>query len=87
MIGIDPDLTIIIDVSLQTARDRMYARGDADKDRMEEIEGMLEHEHKTLMQLADEFPDRIIKVSGEGEPDEVFERVKSAIRSRLNIID
>ena len=66
MIGVDPDLTILIDISLETVALRMSHRTGSDPDRMEKVAGMQQHEYLAFQKLAEEFPDRIVKVSGEG---------------------
>jgi dTMP kinase len=84
MIGLDPDLTILIDISLETVQKRMAVRTGDDPDRMEQVSGMQQHEYKAYQKLAAEFPDRIIKVSGEGSVVQVATRVRDVIRPYLD---
>lgn len=85
MIGLDPDLTIVLDVDLKVALDRLGYRGDAQVDRMEAIPGMLAHEHVTYHELIEQFPDRIVRVSGEGTETDVAARVRQVIAEKLQL--
>jgi dTMP kinase len=85
MIGRDPDLTILIDISLETARRRIGDRTGAGVDRMEKVPGMLEHEYNAYQALANQFPERIVKVSGEGSVIEVASLVRQLVQLKVSL--
>lgn len=78
-----PDLTILVDVDLATARERLATTG-AEEDRLEQAgTEFFERVHAGYQELALRWPHRVVKVSGIGAPDDVEHRVDSVITSTL----
>lgn len=75
MIGIEPQLTFVIDVPPETALARGVARGGSE----DRFEGMgLAFQQKLqagFIDLAKTFPDRVRLIDGGGSPDDVAARV------------
>jgi dTMP kinase len=79
MIGVEPDLTLILDIAPDTALARGLAR-DSGEDRFEEFGLSFQDAiRQGFRALADEFPDRCVLVNAEGTADEVAPRVRAAI--------
>lgn len=79
-----PDITIFIDVSVETALTRMQTRGEKDRLDLESIE----FHHKVrngYHQICEMFKDRIVTVNGENPLEDVineaYTKVKEFIRS------
>jgi dTMP kinase len=78
-----PDLTILVDVDLATARERLAATG-AEEDRLEQAgAAFFERVHDGYRHIAGRWPERIVTVSGAGAPDEVERRVDDAVTTTL----
>jgi dTMP kinase len=78
-IGLEPDLTLILDLDPATARDRHRARG-GDEDRFERFGAVFQARLRDgFLALAAEFPDRCRVVSAEGAPDVVAARVAAQV--------
>ncbi len=80
--GLTSDLTLWIDLDVETCLARLQARGLADR-----IEGGDRAFHQRLYEgfatLAGQFPDRIVRIEGQGSEDEVAERVQAVICDRF----
>lgn len=79
MIGVEPDLTFIIDLDPQDAAARAAGRGGAE-DRFERLG--LDFQHRLqigFQQLARDFPDRVRLIDGTGAPAQVAARVRAAM--------
>ncbi len=77
--GLMPDLTVLIDVSVETARSRLGGSAD----RFEREDGDFhERVRAGYLQLA-EADDTWVRIDGEGTVDEVAARVDAAIADRL----
>ena len=79
VIGIEPDLTFLIDMDPAAALARSKARGGAE-DRFESLG--LEFQQRLragFLELAREYPDRIRVIDGEGPEDAVAARVLAAL--------
>ena len=79
MIGIDPDLTFVIDIAPEISLSRGQARGGVE----DRVEGMgLEFQRRLsagFRALATEAPERIRLIDGMGHEDEVAARVLAAL--------
>ncbi|WEF23073.1 dTMP kinase [Paracoccus sp. S3-43] len=78
-IGVDPDLTFVIDLDPATALGRGHARGGAE-DRFESLG--LDFQRRLAQgfrALAQEFPTRVRLIDGSGGADEVAARVRAAL--------
>jgi dTMP kinase len=81
-IGIDPDLTIILDLDPGTAVGRGQARGGAE-DRFERFGPEFQARLRAgFLALAAEFPDRCRVVRAEGPAEGVADRVAAAVGLR-----
>jgi dTMP kinase len=79
MIGLEPDLTLILDLDPDTARTRGLARG-GDEDRFERFGADFQHRLRAgFLALAAEFPDRCRVISAEGAPDAIAARIAEAV--------
>lgn len=79
MIGIEPDLTLVIDIDPATALDRGVARGGSE-DRFESLGlGFQQRLVAGFRALAAENPARVRLIDGRGTPDEVAARVRAAL--------
>ena len=82
--GLKPDLTLLLDISPETARQRMRSRESATNisaDRIE-CEGAEFHERirRGFAELARREPTRILTVDANGTPDEVWEEIWKSLR-------
>jgi dTMP kinase len=78
--GLQPDLTICIDVDAAIGLDRVLSRRGVTRDRMEE-QTLAFHKRvrEIYLELARQHPERIRLVDGNGTVDEVAERVWKAV--------
>jgi len=81
--GLEPDLTILIDLPVEEGLERAGNRSG--KDRIEQ-ESVMFHERVAAMfrRLAEEYPERIKVVDGTKSPDNVFEAIRPHIDALLN---
>lgn len=85
--GLKPDLTLLLDVSPETARRRMRSRESATNSSADRIEreGAEFHERirRGFAELAKSEPSRIVTIDANGTPDEVWGEIwKSLTRIR-----
>jgi dTMP kinase len=82
--GIQPDLTICLDIDTETGLGRTRLRNGANRDRMDEE--ALEFHRKVrsiYLKLAAEQPDRIKIVDGNGSIEVVAERIWEVVKDRV----
>lgn len=80
--GLMPDLTVLIDVSYETSRERLHRRGNVD-DRLEKMEEAFHRRARAgFLELAKSDP-RVVVIDGEREESEVFNSAMEAIRRAL----
>lgn len=80
--GLMPDLTLLIDVSYETSRERLHARGNVD-DRLEKMEEAFHRRARAgFLELAKSDP-RIVVIDGERDEAHVFQAAMEAIRRAL----
>lgn len=85
--GLDPDLTIVLDMDPRVALDRALGRNS----RSETREGRLDEEplefhervRQGFLELAERWPERVTVLDAAGGPDRVFERVVGALPEGL----
>jgi dTMP kinase len=78
--GLQPDLTICIDIDLETAIERAKSRNT--RDRMEEQAVEFHNRvREAYLELARQYPQRIRLIDGRGSLAEVAERVWEAVRN------
>lgn len=80
----EPDLTFVIDLDPETARDRMSVRDDAEA-RFESFG--LEFQHALrhgFLALAEEFPQRIVVIDGHQSEDEIAAEIFSTFMSHYS---
>ena len=74
-IGIEPDLTLILDIDPDTALARGLARG-GDEDRFERFGADFQHRLRAgFLALAEEFPDRCRIIPANGPVEEITARI------------
>lgn len=79
MIGIEPDLTIVMEVDAETALNRALGRAGSEE-RFENMGLELQERIRDgFSDIAREFPDRIRLVDGAGDQDAVASRVSSVV--------
>ena len=81
-IGVDPDLTLILDMDPAIALNRGLARSSGE-DRFEDFG--LEFQQKLragFLALAEEAPERCVVIDAQGEPDDIASRLLEAVRAR-----
>lgn len=79
MIGVEPDLTFVIDVDPATALGRGNARGGSE-DRFESLGlGFQQTLAAGFRSLAQQYPNRVRLIDGSGSVDEVAIRVRAAL--------
>ena len=82
--GLKPDLTLLLDVSSETAQARMRKREAATNTAADRIEKAGEGFHARLrtgfVELAKAEPERIVTIDANGTPDEVWELVWESMR-------
>ena len=81
--GLDPDLTVVLDMDPRVALGRALHRNletETREGRLDE-EPMEFHEQVRtgFLKLAERWPDRVIVVDAAGDPEEVFQRVVGAL--------
>jgi dTMP kinase len=80
--GLMPDLTLLIDVSYETSRERLHRRGNVD-DRLEKMEESFHRRARAgFLELAKRDP-RIVVIDGEQDETKVFQRAMDAIQRAL----
>jgi dTMP kinase len=80
--GLMPDLTLLMDVTLETSGRRIAARGEV-VDRMEQ-EGMAFHQRvrRGFLEMA-AHDDRVVAINGERSPEEVADAAMAALSALL----
>jgi dTMP kinase len=80
--GLMPDLTLLIDVSYETSRERLHRRGNVD-DRLEKMEEAFHRRARAgFLELAKSDP-RIVVIDGEQDETAVYKGAMEAIRRAL----
>ena len=91
---LSPDLTILLDVDVETARARLASRGALDRieKSVEEsgegfvdsgISGFMTRVARGYKELAKRFPERILVVDADQEVERVAESVRQSLKARL----
>jgi dTMP kinase len=85
MLGVVPDVTLVLDVSDGVAVDRQLKRG-ADADRYERLDALF---HARVRQgfrdIAAAAPERCVLLPGDGSEAEVHAAIMTALRARLSL--
>jgi dTMP kinase len=80
--GLMPGLTLLIDVSYETSRERLHRRGNVD-DRLEKMEEAFHRRARAgFLELA-KSDSRIVVIDGEQDEAQVFKAAMEAIRRAL----
>lgn len=83
MIGLEPDITILMDIDPAESLRRGLARNGTEE-RFESMGTDFQRAiHAGFSKLEEEFPERVVRVSGEGSEDVVFERLKETMLGLL----
>lgn len=91
--GLKPDLTLLIDIDLETSLARARARnweagrkGAAEETRMDDqAEDFHRKVQAAYLELAEEQADRVVVVDGRADVETVAERVWAVVRRRLRV--
>lgn len=82
--GLEPDMTLLLDVALEVAKDRMAAREAATNSSADRIERAGDAFHARLRAgfdaLAAAAPGRIVRIDANGTPDEVWEKIWTSVK-------
>ncbi len=82
--GLQPDLTICIDIDTETGLERTRARNGITRDRMDEQALEFHRRVRSIyLELARKHPERIKLINGEGTIEEVAERVWEVVKDRV----
>jgi len=85
MIGLEPDLTFVIDMDPDTALQRGLAR-QSGEDRFESLGAGFQHELRAgFLALAQEYPDRVHVIAGDRSVDAVAADVAEQARDFLGV--
>lgn len=83
MIGVEPDVTLLIDMDPDTGLSRALSRRTKEE-RFEGFGAALQAQMRAgFLDLAAEFPDRFTVIPGDDTPDSVAALVRAALRDRL----
>lgn len=83
MIGVEPDLTLLIDMDPEVGLSRAKGRHGIEE-RFEDFGADLQRQmRKGFLDLAKEFPDRFRVIDGEAEPGVVARAVRAAVEASL----
>ncbi len=83
LLGIVPDVTLVLDVSDAVAVARQMARG-ADEDRYERLDALFHARvNKGFRDIAAAAPERCVLISADGSVDAVHAHIIQALRARL----
>jgi dTMP kinase len=84
--GMKPDLTLFLDITVETAIRRMAARDASEsiKNRMdEETAEFYSRVRKAYLGIAEREPDRFVTIDASGTVDKIQERVAKKVREKL----
>jgi dTMP kinase len=85
LVGVHPDLTIVLDVSAAVADARRTQRGGAD-DRYERLDAAFHARvNQGFREIATRAPERCMVLSAEGDANEVREAIMHALDTRLAV--
>jgi dTMP kinase len=79
--GLAPDLTLFLDVTVQTGLARVGQRGRSDRLEAEAAE-FHERVRKGYLALVSREPKRWVRIDGEGQPEDVYKRLLAAVEAR-----
>lgn len=82
--GLEPDLTVVLDIAPENGLQRAKAGGEGDRIEQEELR-FHERVRRTFLDLADKDPKRYLVVPADGAPDEIAAVVRDAVAERLDI--
>lgn len=83
---VKPDLTILIDISLEVGFSRISRRGDGTKDRIEQAPFEFHRRlHDGYLEMAAREPERFVIVDGSQTPEKVQEDIRNIVRTRFGI--
>ena len=82
--GIQPDLTICIDIDTEAGLGRTRLRNGTNRDRMDEEAVEFHRQVRSIyLKLAAEYPERIKIVDGNGTVEEVAERIWNVVKEKV----
>jgi dTMP kinase len=83
LIGLKPDLTLVLDLPVTRAMERLRMRGGA-ADRYESLgEDFFNRIHDGFLAIAAAEPERCVVINGDAAPEMVASQVLAAVRARL----
>src|SRR5688572_15644825 len=84
--GLQPDITICIDIDVETARERTRERNPETRDRIEEESADFHNRvRQAYLHLGEMFPKRIRIIDGRGTTEDVAKRVWAAVEPVLHV--
>ena len=84
LVGIVPDVTLVLDVSESVAVARQLARGTADTDRYERLDALFHARvNQGFRDIAAASPERCVLIAADGSQEEVHAATMHALRARL----
>jgi dTMP kinase len=82
--GLQPDLTICIDIEAETGLARTLLRSEPKRDRLEEEAIEFHRKVRAIyLQLAAEYPERIKVIDGNGPVEQVSEQIWEVVKDRV----
>ncbi len=85
LLGIVPDVTLVLDVSDAVAVERQIGRG-ADADRYERLDALFHARvRQGFREIAAAAPERCVLISGDGSIPDVHAAIMRALRTRLSL--
>lgn len=78
--GLESDLTLWLDVAVETGLERVKQRGK--RDRLEQADLSFHHRVRSgYAKLATQFPERIVKIDANGTEEQVQQQIQTILRS------
>jgi len=85
LMGLVPDLTLVLDVSEDTARERLLRRG-ADADRYERLDALFHARVRAgFRDIAKAAPDRCALIAADADEQSVHAAIMASLRDRLDL--
>ncbi|NET49120.1 MAG: dTMP kinase, partial [Merismopedia sp. SIO2A8] len=80
--GLQSDLTLWLDLDVEVGLSRTQKRGVADRIEQSDLD-FHRRVQQGFQELAQTYPQRIVRIDASGTPDEVAEQIEEVVRDRL----